>query len=164
MRRRDIIAVLGSAVAGTRSPLVFAQQPRLPVLGFLGQSTPAAEADRAAAFSHRLHELGWQEGRTISIEYRWAEGRSEKAAEIAAEFVRLKVDVVVTSGTPQVIAAKQATTTIPIVFVPAGDPVRSGLVASLARPGGNVTGLTSMAADLAGKRLQLLREAVPSLR
>ena len=164
MRRREVMAVLGSAVARTWSSAAFAQQPRLLVVGFLGQSTPSAEAERIAAFSQRLHELGWREGRTISMEYRWAEGRSERAAEIAAEFVRLKVDVIVPSGTPQVIAAKQVTTTIPIVFVPAGDPVRSGLVASLARPGGNVTGLTSLAADLAGKRLQLLSEAVPSLR
>ena len=112
----------------------------------------------------RLRELGWIEGRTITIEYRWAEGRDERFAEIAAEFVRLKVDVIVTSGTPQVLAAKQATSVIPIVFATAGDPVGSGLVASLARPGGNATGLSSQVADLAGKRLELLREIVPGLR
>jgi ABC-type uncharacterized transport system substrate-binding protein len=112
----------------------------------------------------RLHELGWNEGRTVAIEYRWAEGREERFAQIAAEFVRLKVDIIVTSGTPQVLAAKQATSVIPIVFAAAGDPVASGLVASLARPGGNATGLSSLVADLAGKRLELLREVVPALR
>jgi putative tryptophan/tyrosine transport system substrate-binding protein len=112
----------------------------------------------------RLHELGWNEGRTVAIEYRWAEGREERFAQIAAEFVRLKVDIIVTSGTPQVLAAKQATSVIPIVFAAAGDPVASGLVASLARPGGNATGLSSLVADLAGKRLELLREVAPALR
>ena len=112
----------------------------------------------------RLRELGWIEGRTIAIEYRWAEGRSERFTEIAAEFVRLKVDVIVTYATPPVIAAKQATSVIPIVFAVAGDPVGTGLVASLARPGGNVTGLSVQQTDLAGKRLELLREVVPGLR
>ena len=112
----------------------------------------------------RLRELGWIEGRTIAIEYRWAEGRSERFAEIAAEFVRLKVDVIVTAGTAAVLAAKQATSVIPIVFATAGDPVGTGLVASLARPGGNVTGLSIQSTDLAGKRLELLREVVPGLR
>jgi putative ABC transport system substrate-binding protein len=111
-----------------------------------------------------LRELGWIEGRTVAIEYRWAEGRSERAAEIAAEFVRLKVDVIVTSGTSPVLAAKQATAVIPIVFAAAGDPVGTGLVASLARPGGNVTGLSLQAIDYVGKKLELLREVVPGLR
>ena len=109
-----------------------------------------------------LHELGWNEGRNIAIEYRWAEGRPERAAEIAAEFVRLKVDIIVTAGTNTVIA-KQATSTIPIVFAIANDPVAGGLVANLRRPGGNVTGLSLQMVDLAGKRLELLREAVPQL-
>jgi putative tryptophan/tyrosine transport system substrate-binding protein len=109
-------------------------------------------------------ELGWIEGRTVTIEYRWSEGRNERFAQIAAEFVRLKVDVIVTSGTPQVLAAKQATSVIPIVFATAGDPVANGLVASLARPGGNVTGLSLQSNDTAGKRLELLREVVPTLR
>ena len=112
----------------------------------------------------RLRELGWIEGRTVAMEYRWAEGRSERAAEIAAEFVRLKVDVIVTSGTSPVLAAKQATAVIPIVFAAAGDPVGTGLVASLARPGGNVTGLSLQAIDYVGKKLELLREVVPGLR
>ena len=117
-----------------------------------------------AAFVQRLRELGWIEGRTVAIEYRWAEGRSERFAEIAAEFVRLKVDVIVTTWNRAVLAAKQATSVIPIVFALAGDPVGSGLVASLARPGGNVTGLSVQQTDLAGKRLELLREVVPGLR
>jgi putative tryptophan/tyrosine transport system substrate-binding protein len=130
----------------------------------LGSGTPATQSQWVAAFVQRMHELGWMEGRTIAIEYRWAQGRSERAAEIAAEFARLKVDVIVTDGTPSVIAAKQATSVIPIVFAGAGDPVGSGLVASLARPGGNVTGLSILSVDLAGKRLELLREVVPGLR
>jgi putative ABC transport system substrate-binding protein len=111
----------------------------------------------------RLRELGWIDGRNVAIEYRWGEGRNERFAQIAADFVRLKVDVIVTAGTPQVLAAKQATSVIPIVFAVAGDPVGTGIVASLARPGGNVTGLATLAADLAGKRLELLREVVPGL-
>jgi putative ABC transport system substrate-binding protein len=111
----------------------------------------------------RLRELGWIEGRTVAIEYRWAEGRSERAAEIAAEFARRKVDVIVTSGTALIEAAKQATSVIPIVFAAAGDPVGTGLVASLARPGGNVTGLSLQQTETTGKRLELLREVVPGL-
>jgi putative tryptophan/tyrosine transport system substrate-binding protein len=111
----------------------------------------------------RLHELGWIEGRTVAIEYRWAEGRNEPD-EIVAEFVRLKVDIIVTYGTPSILAAKQATSAIPIVFAAAGDPVRTGIVESLARPGGNVTGLSLLATDLTGKRIELLREVVPGLR
>ena len=112
----------------------------------------------------RLRELGWIEGRTITIEYRWAEGRSERFAEIAAELVRRKVDVIVTSATEAIVAAKQATSVIPIVFAAAGDPVGTGLVASLARPGGNVTGLSIQQTDVAAKRLELLREVVPGLQ
>jgi putative ABC transport system substrate-binding protein len=142
-----------------------AQQPgKLPTIGYLGANTPSAESQRIAAFVQRLRELGWIEGRTIAIEVRWAEGRNERFAEIAAEFVRLKVDVIVTAGTAAVVAAKQATSVIPIVFAVAGDPVGTGLVASLARPGGNVTGLSLQAPDIAGKRLELLREVVPGLR
>jgi putative tryptophan/tyrosine transport system substrate-binding protein len=155
--------LLGGAVA---SPIAArAQQPaKLPIIGFLGAATPSARSQWVAAFVQRLHELGWIEGRTVAIEYRWAEGRSERFAEIAAEFVRLKVDVIVTYATPPVIAAKEATAVIPIVSAVMGDPVGTGLVASLARPGGNVTGLSNQTADLAGKRLELLREFVPGLR
>jgi putative ABC transport system substrate-binding protein len=116
-----------------------------------------------AAFVQRLRELGWTEGRTIAIEYRWAEGRTERYAEIAAEFVRLKVDVIVTVGSA-VTTVKQATAAIPIVFAAAADPLGSGLVASLARPGGNVTGLSMQSTELVTKRCELLREILPDLR
>jgi putative ABC transport system substrate-binding protein len=164
LKRRDFITLVGGAAAAW--PLAArAQQPgKLRTIGFLGQSTRSAASEWVAAFVQRLHELGWNEGRTVAIEYRWADGREERFAQIAAEFVRLKVDIIVTSGTPQVLAAKQATSVIPIVFAAAGDPVASGLVASLARPGGNATGLSSLVADLAGKRLELLREVAPALR
>ena len=163
MRRRQFITLLGGAAAW---PLAArAQQPgRLRTIGFLGPNTHSAASEWVAAFVQRLRELGWTEGRTITIEYRWAEGREERFAEIAAELVRLKADVIVTSGTRAVMASKNATSVIPIVFATAGDPVGSGLVASLARPGGNVTGLATLANELAGKRLELLREVVPSLR
>jgi len=163
MKRREFITLLGGAAAAL--PLAApAQQPAMPVIGYLGANTPSAESQRIAAFVQRLRELGWIEGRTIAIEVRWAEGRNERFAEIVAEFVRLKVDVIVTAGTAAVVAAKQATSVIPIVFAVAGDPVGTGLVASLARPGGNVTGLSNQSADLPGKRLELLREVVPGLR
>ena len=163
MKRREFITLLGGAAAAW--PLVArAQQPeKLPTIGFLGGQTPSTAGPWLAAFKQRLHELGWNEGRTVLIEYRWAEGRSERAAEIAAEFARLKVDVIVTSG-PAAFAAKQATSVIPIVFATVADPFSTGLVASLARPGGNVTGLSLTSPDLAGKRLELLREAMPGLR
>jgi len=161
MRRREFITLLGGAVAW---PLAARAQQKLPTIGFLGTSTPLAMSQWVAAFVQRLRELGWIEGRTVAVEYRWAEGRSERFAEIAAEFGQLKVDVIVTYGTPPVLAAKQATAVIPIVFAASGDPVGTGLVASLARPGGNVTGLSVLAPDLAGKRLEFLREIVPSLR
>jgi putative ABC transport system substrate-binding protein len=161
LRRRELITLLGGAAAW---PLAArAQQPAMPVVGYLGATTPSAESQRIAAFVRRLRELGWIDGRTIAIEYRWAEGRPERAADIAAEFVRLKVDVLVTYGTVLVIAAKQATPIIPIIFAVAGDPVGTGVVASLARPGGNVTGVSLQKTDLAGKRLELLREVVPTL-
>jgi ABC-type uncharacterized transport system substrate-binding protein len=163
VKRREFIMLLGGAAAVW--PLTAgAQQPAMPVIGYLGANTPSAESQRIAAFVRRLRELGWIDGRNIAIEYRWAEGRPERAAEIAAEFVRLKVDAFVTYGTVPVMAAKQATSIIPIVFAVAGDPVGTGLVASLARPGGNVTGVSLQKTDLAGKRLELLREVVPSLR
>jgi putative ABC transport system substrate-binding protein len=161
MKRRDFVALFGGAAAYW--PLTaWAQQPKLPTIGFLGADA-SAFGPWTAAFVARLHELGWIEGRTIAVEYRWSEGRPERYAEIAAEFVRLNVDVIV-MGSIAVPAAKQATSVIPIVFVLALDPVGGGLVASLARPGGNVTGLSIQAADLAGKRIELLREVVPRLR
>src|SRR5712691_3571263 len=164
MRRREFLTLLGGAAAC--SPLAArAQQPgKLPTIGFLVSGTPSSHGPWVTGFVQRLRELGWIEGRTIAIEYRWAEARADRAAEIAAEFVRLKVDVIVTSATAVIVAVMQATSVIPIVFAAAGDPVSTGLVASLARPGGNVTGLSMQQTDLAGKRLELLREVVPGLR
>jgi putative tryptophan/tyrosine transport system substrate-binding protein len=164
MRRRDFIAVFGSAVAGWPLAASAEQRSKLPTIGLLASSTPAIEAKWTAAFVQRLRELGWIEGRSVAIEYRWGgEGRSERYAEIAAEFVQLNVDVIVTTGGAG-IAVKNATSVIPIVFAIAPDPVGSGLVASLGRPGGNVTGLSVQATELAGKRLGLLREVVPNLQ
>jgi putative ABC transport system substrate-binding protein len=155
--RRELLAALGGAAAAW--PLAAgAQQPgKLPTIGFLGTAAPSALAPWTAAFVRRLHELGWIEGRTAAIQYRWAEGRTERLAEITAEFVRLKVDVIVTGGNAAV-AAKQASSVVPIVFALVDDPVGSGLVVSLARPGGNVTGLSMQSTDLAGKRLDYKRE------
>jgi putative tryptophan/tyrosine transport system substrate-binding protein len=163
MKRREFITLLGGAAAAW--PLAAqAQQPsRPPTIGFLG-AAPSVESQRVAAFVQRLRELAWIEGRNVAIEYRWAEGRNERYAAIAAEFVRLKVDVIVTVATPATLAAKEATAVIPIVFVTASDPVGTGLVASLARPGGNVTGLANQISDTGGKKLEFLREVVPGLR
>jgi putative tryptophan/tyrosine transport system substrate-binding protein len=164
MRRRDFIAIIGNAAIGW--PLgARAQQPvKLRTIGFMGSGTASSQSEWTAAFLQRLHELGWSEGRNIAIEYRWAEGRSERLAEIAAEFVRLKADLILTHNTPPTLAAKRATSAIPIVFATAGDPVGTGIVASLARPGGNITGLSSEGPDTASKRLGLLRELVPGLQ
>jgi putative ABC transport system substrate-binding protein len=164
VNRRKFIMLLGGAAAAWPLAARAQQAGKLPTIGFLGQSTRSAGSEWVAAFVQRLHELGWNEGRTVAIEYRWGEGREDRFAEVAAEFVRLKVDVIVTSGTPAVMAAKQATSVIPIVFATAGDPVANHLVASLARPGGNVTGLSTQTGELAGKRIELLREVVPRLR
>jgi putative tryptophan/tyrosine transport system substrate-binding protein len=163
MKRREVITLLGGAAA-TWPITARAQQQvgKLPTIGFLGADASAFSPWTAAFVAH-LRELGWIENRNVAIEYRWSEGRTERYAEIAAEFVRLKVDVIVTVGSA-VPTVKQATTVIPIVFAVAIDPVGSGLVASLAKPGGNVTGLSLQAANLAGKRIELLREVVPQLR
>ncbi|HVI64056.1 MAG TPA: ABC transporter substrate-binding protein [Bradyrhizobium sp.] len=164
MRRREFITLLGGTVAAWPHAAVAQQAGKLPTIGFLGASTRSAENEWIAAFVQRLRELGWVEGRTIVIEYRWAEGHDERLAEIAAEFVRRKVDVIVTWGSEAAVIAKQATSVIPIVFAAMGDPLGTGLVASLARPGGNITGLSNQSVELAGKRLELLREIVPGLR
>jgi putative ABC transport system substrate-binding protein len=163
IRRREFIFTLGGAAASW--PLAArAQQPgKLPTIGFLG-AAPSIESERVAAFVQRLRELAWIDGRNLAIEYRWAEGRNERYAEIAAELVRLKLDVIVTSATPPTLAAKQATAVIPIVFAAVSDPVGTGLVASLARPGGNVTGLANQMSDTVGKKFEFLREVVPGLR
>jgi putative ABC transport system substrate-binding protein len=166
MRRREFLGAFGGAtVAASMLLAAHAQQPhKPPTIGFLGQTTPVAESPRLAPFLERLRELGWIEGQTVAIEYGWAEGMSERFAEIAGRFVQLKVDVIVTSGTPSVVAAKQATTVIRVVFAVAGDPIANNLVTSLSRPGGNITGLSTVATDLAGKRVELLREAVPDVQ
>src|SRR6516165_7479444 len=164
MRRRDFIKVVtGSAMAW---PLAaHAQQAaKLPTIGFLGANNASFAMASIDAFVQRLRELGWIENRTVAIEYRWAVGRDARFTEIAAEFVRLKADVILTYATPSSIAAQKATAVIPIVFAAAGDPVGTGLVASLARPGGNITGLSIQQTDLASKRLEMLREVLPGLR
>jgi len=162
MRRREFIALLGGATLAW--PVAVRAQPsvRRPKLGLLIPGSPAIYSQRIAALVQRLRELGWVDGATIAIEYRWA--ASQDFDEIAAEFVRAKVDVIFTSGTPPTVAAKRATSQIPIVFAPAGDPLASGLVASLARPGGNITGLSNQTADIAGKRVELLRELAGQMR
>jgi ABC-type uncharacterized transport system substrate-binding protein len=162
MKRRTLIAGFGCAALW---PLVAsAQQPaKPPTIGFLGATSPDIASHWVDAFVRRLKELGWIEGRTVAIVYRWAEADAEHYGEIAAEFVRLKVDVIVTWASAPVLAAKHATTLIPIVFAAQMDPVGAGVVASLARPGGNVTGMSIQQTDTAGKRIELLREVAPKL-
>ena len=161
MKRREFITMLGGGAA--MLPRVAHAQQKLRTIGILGTPTAATWANWMVAFVQRLRELGWEEGRTVKIEYRWAEGRTERFPEIMAELIRLNVDVIVTSGAA-LLVAKKATSTIPIVFPLASDPLASGVVASLARPGGNITGLSLQTSDLAGKRLGLLREVVPDFR
>jgi len=160
MQRREFLAFLGVATAW---PFAAHAQPNTPRIGFMGNSTAALEANLVDAFREGLHELGYEEGRNIVIEYRWADGKYEQFPTLVAELIAAKVDVIVTAGTPAALAVKKATTTVPLVMVAVGDPVGTGLVPSLARPGGNLTGLSSIAPDLEGKRLQLLREIVPAL-
>jgi putative ABC transport system substrate-binding protein len=162
MRRREFITLVGGAAA-TWPFAARAQQPA-KTIGFLGANSPALQSQWTAAFVQRLRELGWIEGRTIAIEYRWAEGRFDRSPAFVAELVQRKVDVIVTHATANVVAAMQVTSLIPIVFTTVADPVGNKLVASLARPGGNVTGLSNQVPDLVGKRLELLRELVPGLR
>jgi len=163
MRRREFVrAIVGLATAW---PLTLrAQQPKPPTIGYFGATAAVAEKSRTDAFVQRLAELGWIEGQTVAIEYRWAESQTERFPEIAAKLVQHRVDIIVATSIAAVLACKQATTVIPIVFPLAGDPLATGLVASLARPGGNVTGLSNQGADLAGKRLEVLREVNPGLR
>jgi putative ABC transport system substrate-binding protein len=164
MRRRQFITLFGVAMAAWPVATRAQQPATLPTIGYLGASPPNVASQWTAAFVQRLRELGWIEGRTIVIEYRWADGRAERFAEIAAEFVRLKVSLIFTYSTQSVVAAKQATTSIPIVFPTAGDPVGNKLVVSLARPGGNVTGLSTQQTDTASKRIELFRKVVPGLQ
>jgi putative ABC transport system substrate-binding protein len=162
MKRREFVTLLGGAAAAWPFA-AHAQQPRSPTIGYLGASTAAAERSRTDAFVQRLGELGWIEGHTVAIEYRWAESRTERFPEIAAELVRRRVDIILATSTAAALVCKQATAVIPIVFPLTGDPLGTGLVTSLARPGGNVTGLSNQATDLAGKRLEILREVAPGL-
>ena len=164
MRRREFITLLGGTVA-TLPLAARGQQPdKLPTIGYLGSSTAVAQSQWVAAFVRRLGELRWVEGHSVAIQYRWAEGRSERFREIAAEFARLKVDVIVTAGTGPALAVKETAPGIPLVLAVASDPVANDLVTSLARPGGYITGLSIQQFDLAAKKLELLREAVPDLR
>ena len=165
MRRRDFIKVIAGSAAAAWPLAVRAQQPgKRPTIGFLGATTPTIWSAFVSAFLMRLRELGWTDGQNITIEYRWAEGRESRYTQFAAELVQRNVDIIVTAGTPAVLAVMKATSTIPIVFAAAGDPVQTGLVSSLARPGGNVTGLSNQQADLGGLRLELLREIVSGLK
>jgi putative ABC transport system substrate-binding protein len=162
VRRREFITLLGSSAVWPVAAR--AQQPgKVARVGFLGNSTAALEANLVKPFRDGLRELGYEEGRDTVIEYRWADGRYERFPVLIAELVALKVDVIVTAGTPASVAVKNATTAIPLVMVAVGDPVATGLVASLARPGGNITGLTSMSVEMEGKRLELLREVIPKI-
>jgi len=163
VRRRDFLTAVGGVATIWPLKAGAQQSGKLPTIGILGTTTASAWGPWVTAFAQRLRELNWVEGHNVVIEYRWAEGRYERFAQIAAEFHRLKVDVIVTSG-GAVFAAKKAAQTIPIVFAIANDPVGIGLVKSLARPGGNVTGLSLQAPDVSSKRLELLREVVPHLR
>ena len=164
MKRREFIAGIGAVTALPFAARAQQQPAKLATIGFIGPSTAAADVTRRAAFARRLAELGWVEGRSLAIEYRWAEGVVPRAGEIAAEYARQQVDVIVVSGDAQVLAAKRATAVIPIVIAAAADPVGNGLVESLARPGGNVTGLSRQLTDSTGKRLEVLREFLPGLR
>jgi ABC-type uncharacterized transport system substrate-binding protein len=155
-----LFVVVLLAVAGIAEPQ---QLTKIPRIGFLGATSPAALAARVQAFRQGLHELGYVEGKNIVLEYRWAEGRNERLPDLAAELVRLKVDVIVTAGPTDNRAAKEATNTIPIVMAQDNDPVGNRLVASLGRPGGNITGLATLTPELSGKRLEILKEIVPRL-
>src|SRR5271169_2004028 len=162
MRRREFISLLGGAAVAWPLAAMAQESGKAPNIGYLG-TAPAIESKWLVAFVQRLGELGWVEGRTVVIERRWSGGRPDRVAEVAAEFVQQKVDVIVTYG-GAVSTFKQATSSIPIVFALAGDPVGSGFVESLARPGGNVTGMSLQQNDIASKRIELLRDVVPNLR
>jgi putative tryptophan/tyrosine transport system substrate-binding protein len=164
VRRREFVTLIGGTALWPLTAAFAAEPVKPATIGFLGPTTPPAWSSFVAAFLQRMRELGWIDGYNMAIQYRWAEGREERYSELAADLVRLKVDIIVTGGTAAVIAVKQATSTIPIVFATAGDPVGTGLVKSLAHPGGNVTGLSNQQTDLGGYRLELLHEAVPSVK
>ncbi|HMD63758.1 MAG TPA: ABC transporter substrate-binding protein, partial [Stellaceae bacterium] len=162
MRRRELMLLLGGALMAARA--LGAQQKAMPVIGYLGNISPGGAAPYLAGFRQGLSETGYVEGQNLAIEYRWAEGRYDRLPALAADFVARKVDVIVTSATPGIAAAKGATSTIPIVFLGGGDLVAAGLVASLARPGGNLTGISIFGRELNPKRLDLLSELVPEAK
>jgi ABC-type uncharacterized transport system substrate-binding protein len=163
MKSKSLFWLLTTVVL-TTAPLAQAQQPtQIPRIGFLGGAAPSANADRREAFRQRMRELGYVEGKNILLEYRYAEGKLDRLPALAAELARLKVDVIVTGGGGATRAAKEATNTIPIVMAQVPDPIADGFVASLARPGGNITGLSALGPELSGKRLELLKETVPKL-
>jgi ABC-type uncharacterized transport system substrate-binding protein len=163
MRRREFITLLGGAAAAWPLTTRAQQTEKISRIGYLGGSSAPLERRNLDAFRQTLHDLGQVEGKNITFEYRWAEGNDSRLPGLAVELVHLKVDVIVTAGTPSILAAKQATKTIPIVFASSGDPVKGGLVASYTRPGGNVTGFTILGAGLEAKRLQILKQVVPGL-
>jgi putative tryptophan/tyrosine transport system substrate-binding protein len=163
MIRREFITLIGGAATAWPLAAHAQQAGKIPRVGFMGNSTAALEANLVGPFRDGLRELGYQEGRNIVIEYRWAEGNYERFPALVAELLAVPVDVIVTAGTPATLAVKKATSTMPLVMIAVGDPVGTGVVPSLARPGRNITGLSSIAPDLEGKRLELLREVIPNL-
>jgi putative ABC transport system substrate-binding protein len=163
MKTNIFCVVIGALFVAFSFPVEAQQPSKVPKIGFLVGPSRSFFTSRIESFEQGLHSLGYIEGRHVVIEYRYAEGKADRFAALAAELVGLKVDVIVTTTTPGVLATKKATSTIPIVFVSVGDPVAGGLVASLARPGGNITGLTILAPELSGKRVELLKEAIPNI-
>jgi ABC-type uncharacterized transport system substrate-binding protein len=159
MRRREFIAVLG--IAPVWPPAARAQQAAIPVIGMLNSSSPDADGERMRAYRLGLSETGYIEGRNVTIEYRWADGQNDRLPSMATDMVRRGANVIVTGGTPATLAAKAATATVPIVFILSTDPVEAGLVASLHRPGGNLTGVTGLNVELAPKKLELMHELLP---
>jgi putative ABC transport system substrate-binding protein len=163
MRRRQFVAILGGVLAAWPFAVRAQHGGKISRVGFMGNSTAELEANLVGPFREGLREHGYEEGRNVEIVFRWAEGRYERFPDLIAELIAANVDVIVTAGTPAAAAIKKATSTVPVVLAAVGDPVGSGIVPNLARPGGNITGLGGLAPDLEGKRLELLREVVPDL-